>query len=719
MQGPLRAACAGVVLTFLLVAASPAGEADSKLLRPSSPCATVSFPTSVSTPLVPLAQAAEGQAGSSALLCSVIALACVLVFMVVVLSINIALRRRAERDLRGYRTHLERVVEDRTMEVRQSNRQLQQEVVERRRAEEILLRREAILEAMEFAAGQFLEGSAWEESIEPVLARLGESAKLSRVGIAENRRGKDGSLRLFHRYEWIAPDATSAGDDNAERLTYEAEGIAGWRERLVKGEMIAVNTASLPDSERELLAARQIKAVAVVPIFVAGDWWGFMQFDDCKVERDWPVLELEALRTAANILGQAILRERNEEERERMSDRVQRAQKLQSLGVLAGGIAHDFNNILTGILGNADLALTELPHTSTVTTSVQHIKEAAVRASRLTSQMLASSGKGRFVFESVDINATLRRTTNVLGPVIGDDVGLEYAFDEDIPPVQADGSLLKQMVMGLVANASEAIGDAGGTITVSTGVLDADAEYLAGTYPGEGVPEGRYVFLRVQDDGCGMDEETRGRVFEPFFTTKFAGRGLGLAAILGLVKGHAGAIRVASEPGEGTAFTILFPLEPERTEAPVDEVPVVSAEVTGQTILVVDDEESILNVTRLMLEKSGFDVLTTDDGHKGLELYRQHAGDIAVTLLDLTMPGMNGDEVMKGILRAQRGARVLLMSGYKEEDVRHRFDVEGMTGFIHKPFELSLLVDRLRSVMGLAARPDSAVPSSEAPAESA
>jgi signal transduction histidine kinase/CheY-like chemotaxis protein len=692
--------CAGAALAYLLAAGVSAMGADGPLGLSSHAHQGIA-PSAPGTALVlSLAQADGESTGSRVLLRSAVGLAVVLVLMVVVLSINIALRRRAERDLRGYRTHLERLVEDRTMEVRQSNRQLEQEIVERRRAEEILLRREAILEAMEFAAGQFLEGHAWEEDIDGVLVRLGESAKLSRVNIVENRRGKSGSLLLFRRYEWRSQGTESALAADSERVTYEDEGIESWRDRLVKGETIAGNRSAFPDTEQTLLADRQIKAVAVVPVFVSGEWWGFMEFDDCEAEREWPVLELEALRTAANILGQAILRERNEEERDRMAERVARAQKLQSLGVLTGGIAHDFNNILTGILGNADIALSELPHSSSVTTSVQHIKDAAIRASKLTGQMLACSGKGRFVFEQVDLNATLRNMTNMLGPVIRDGIGLTYELDEDIPPIQADATMLKQMAMGLVANASEAIGDREeGAITISTGVLEADAGYLAGTYPGVGLSEGNYVFMRVQDNGSGMDEDMLGRVFEPFFTTKFAGRGLGLAAILGIVKGHAGAIRLASEAGEGTAFTVLFPLAPDREEPVVDEIPVVPAEITGQTVLVIDDEESIRNVTRLMLEKSGFEVLTADDGPEGLALFRERPGDIAVTLLDLTMPGMNGDEVMKQILGIQNGACVLLTSGYKEEDVRHRFDVDGMTGFIHKPFELTSLVDQIRSVM--------------------
>ncbi len=701
MRRALRAACVGAVFVYVLLVGIGEVVADSSQ-PPAFPASHRLVPhVPDSALLLPVAQAAGGSAAGNILLRSVVILAIVLVFMVVVLSINIAMRRQAERDLRRHRMHLERLVEDRTMEVRETNQQLEQEIAERRRGEDVLLRREAILETMEFAAEQFLEGAAWEENIETVLARLGESAKLSRVTIVENRRGKNGSLLLFRRCEWTAPGAAPVAGDAPSRITYESRGIAGWRERLAQGETIAGNTTDLPDTERELLETEQVKAVAVVPVLVSGGWWGFMQFDDCEAEREWSGLELETLRTAANILGQAILRKRNEEERGRMAERVQRAQKIQSLGVMAGGIAHDFNNILTGVLGNADLALSELPGASTVRTNVRNIKEAAIRASKLTGQMLACSGKGRFAFEHVDLNATLRNMTNLLGPVIRDGIGLEYELDEDIPTIQADAAMLRQMVMGLVANASEAIGEdeEEGTITVSTGVLDADSEYLAGTYPGERLPEGRYVFLRVQDNGSGMDEDTLGRVFEPFFTTKFAGRGLGLAAILGIAKGHAGAIRVASEPGRGTAFTVLFPLTLEREEAPVDEVVAVPAEIKGQTVLVIDDEESIRSVTRLMLEKSGFKVLTADDGPGGLELFREHPGDIAVTVLDLTMPGMNGDEVLKEILGTRGDARVLLTSGYKEEDVRHRFDVGGMTGFVQKPFLLAALVDRICSVI--------------------
>ena len=257
-----------------------------------------------------------------------------------------------------------------------------------------------------------------------------------------------------------------------------------------------------------------------------------------------------------------------ENKRLQLERQMQETQKLESLGVLAGGIAHDFNNLLTVILGNASLALDELPPTSAAGDSLKAIEHTALRAAELCRQMLAYSGKGRFVIESIPLGALIRDMVSLLKASISKKAMLHLNLAESLPPLRGDPSQIRQIVMNLVINASEALGDHAGTITLATGLLDESPEPLAGVHFGEPLAQGPYVWLEVSDTGCGMDPETRRRIFEPFFTTKFTGRGLGLSAVLGIVRGHQGALKVQSEPGKGTTFKVLFPAAPQELPTP-------------------------------------------------------------------------------------------------------------------------------------------------------
>jgi PAS domain S-box-containing protein len=250
---------------------------------------------------------------------------------------------------------------------------------------------------------------------------------------------------------------------------------------------------------------------------------------------------------------------RAQAERARLEERVRQAQKMESLGLLAGGIAHDFNNLLMGILGNADLALAKLAPEAPARPFVQRIDTAAQRAADLTNQMLAYSGKGRFVVEPINLSRLVEEMGHLLATVTSKRATVSYRLARDLPPVEADATQIRQVVMNLITNASDALGDEPGVITVSTGALDADGAYLASSFLDEQLPGGEYVWVEVSDTGAGMDAATRARIFEPFFSTKQTGRGLGLAAVLGIVRGHRGGIRVYSEPGEGTTVKVLLP----------------------------------------------------------------------------------------------------------------------------------------------------------------
>jgi CheY-like chemotaxis protein/nitrogen-specific signal transduction histidine kinase len=375
------------------------------------------------------------------------------------------------------------------------------------------------------------------------------------------------------------------------------------------------------------------------------------------------------------------------------------AQKLKSLGILAGGIAHDFNNILAGIMGYADLAMVELSISEPARAHIEVVKKAVKRAADLTRQMLAYSGKGKFMVEPIDLTRCVKDLSRMLEVSISKKAVLKHNLIPDLPTIQADASQINQVVMNLIINASEALGEGGGVISISTDAVQCTAQDLAGIGFGQDLAEGPYVRLEVADTGCGMDHQTQAKIFDPFFTTKFTGRGLGLAAVHGIVRGHKGAVRVSSEPGKGTTFQVLFPASD--ATAPLssgEPVPAKPWRGTG-TVLVVDDEELIRDLASGMIRHFGFSILTASDGGEAIRLYRQHKDEIACVLLDLTMPQMGGDETCRALRRINPDVRVILSSGYNEEGAIERFSGLGLAGFIQKPYEFETMRARLREAV--------------------
>ncbi len=394
-------------------------------------------------------------------------------------------------------------------------------------------------------------------------------------------------------------------------------------------------------------------------------------------------------------------RKRTEEEQAKLKEQMQEVQKLESLGVLAGGIAHDFNNLLMTILGNADLALLSLSPASPARSNMEQIVRASQRAADLCGQMLAYSGRGRFVVGRYDLSEIVQEMAQILKVSVSKNAILRYNFTADLPAVEVDATQMRQVIMNLITNASEALGDQSGVISVSTGVMDCDRAYLGDSYLDDKLPEGKYVFLEIADTGAGMDEETRRRIFDPFFTTKFTGRGLGLAAVLGIVRGHKGAIKVYSEVGHGTTFKVLLPAkewvlgdrEPRATQ-------IVHPLRSGETILLVDDDPEVRDVGTQMLGRLGFKVLTAADGQEGLKVFQECGGEIACVILDLTMPGMGGEEVFRELRRLRPDVRVILSSGYNEQEVTQRFAGKGLAGFVQKPYRMASLKEILNRVLG-------------------
>jgi PAS domain S-box-containing protein len=386
-------------------------------------------------------------------------------------------------------------------------------------------------------------------------------------------------------------------------------------------------------------------------------------------------------------------------ERKRADDALREAQKLESLGVLAGGIAHDFNNLLVGILGNAGLALDELAPESPARELVREIELTGKRAAELAHQMLAYSGRGRFLVEPLDLNKLIQEMSHLLRVSVQKGAILRYNFSPGLPAIEADPTQIRQIVMNLVINASDAIGDSTGIVTISTGLMHASADYLYESHVATNLKEADYVFLEVSDTGAGMAADVKAKIFDPFFTTRFTGRGLGLAVVLGVIRGHGGSIKVYSEPGHGSTFKVLLP-----ALAGASPAAIASAEEEGRwrasgLVLMVDDDETVRAVTRRALQAAGLTVLSAHDGRQGVEVFRQHQDDIALVLMDLTMPQMGGAEAFREIRAIKPGAKVILMSGYNEQETTEGFLGRGLAGFLQKPYELARLREVVREAL--------------------
>ncbi len=416
------------------------------------------------------------------------------------------------------------------------------------------------------------------------------------------------------------------------------------------------------------------------------------------------LLTARLFERGVGVLRGALVAEREADaERLDLERRVLHAQKLESLGVLAGGIAHDFNNLLVGMLGYASLAQDELPSGSPARDHLARIEASARRAADLTRQLLAYSGKGRFVVEPLDLSAVVEEMTHLVEVTLCRKAALKLDLEGDLPPVQADAAQVRQVVLNLVTNASDAIGEDCGIITVSTGWMRADERYLDGPWLPEAVAPGEYVYLEVSDTGRGMDAEAKERMFEPFFSTKGTGRGLGLSAVLGIVSGHRGAMRVYSEPGRGTTIKVLLPAAggPEAPSgAAGTRVRGIAPPPHGGVILIADDEQTVRELAGAVLAREGYEVLTAADGAAALEVFERRGGKVDLVLLDMTMPQLNGAETYSRLRRLRSEVPVILSSGYNEQDATSRFAGKGLAGFLRKPWTAEGLRDAVRGVLG-------------------
>ena len=503
-------------------------------------------------------------------------------------------------------------------------------------------------------------------------------------------------LRITHW--WVDP---ASGHQRPRFLDVDVSGISGLIAKMLAAPMVVRSREDLPPNggERAWMAQQQVQSFAAVPTRQLDGTRTLLALtgaDDGVVE--WPGDTVRCMRLAAALLGSVLARARADADRKALDRRMQDAQKLESLGVLAGGIAHDFNNLLTAILGNASLLRAELRDAEGVVDAVDQIEAASRRAAELCRQMLAYAGRGRFALQLIDLNELLRDMHAPLEVSVPKRGQLAFALAPSLPAVLADESQIRQLVMNLVFNAAEALDDSGGTITLSTSVADRTADDLAHTVFSPQLSAGRYVSLSVTDTGHGMTADTVARIFDPFFSTRFIGRGLGLAAVVGIARAHKAALRVQSEVGHGSTFELLLPAHdgvaaPPEAVSPATHVALASWRTTG-TALVIDDERGVRDLVRAVLERAGMTVVAAESGESGIEKFAALADDVRIVLVDLTMPGLDGRETLAALRTTRPDLPAVLMSGYSPADLINSTSHV----FLQKPFTpatLRSVVNRL------------------------
>ncbi len=424
------------------------------------------------------------------------------------------------------------------------------------------------------------------------------------------------------------------------------------------------------------------------------------------VEERGRVIEWADNFTPSRILGtfkNITIRKESQLEKERLESQLQHVQRLESLGLMAGGVAHDFNNMLATIMGNAELAVLELSNDSPAHSCLQEIQKAAMRSSDLNKQLLNYSGKGQFVIEPCNLNDLIKEISALVKASLSKKSEIKFNLDENLLLIECDLSQVRQIVMNLIINASDSLEDEAGQITISTGIKDYDFQFFSMLATDQEKLIGKkYAFLKVEDTGKGMDEDTIERIFDPFFSTKGAGRGLGLASVLGIVRGHGGGIRVESRLGVGTAFYVLFPCLPDEKQIPLipkKDIDLPLEAPCSGTILVADDEKSVRILTERMLKKAGYEVISAPDGKEAIKLFTANSEKISLVLLDMNMPVLGGLEALEQLKKIDPKMPVVLMSGYAE--VPAKWSGVSPDDFLGKPFQRIDLLNSIGKLIAL------------------
>lgn len=567
-------------------------------------------------------------------------------FVLLWLSVLMVLADRHDQvheELDALRQQLERMVEDRTNELSTANERLQAEIAERQLAEEAM-------RMLERAVEQSIDG----------------------IAVAD----LDGGMQFINE-AW----ANMHGYEVFELLGYDLEIFHTPRQMTEQVQPLMETVREQGAHEAEVEHRR--RGGGTFPTWQTAT---FLQDAD-----GGPVGYVFIARDLTE-------RRKQEEERRRLETKVQQAEKLESLASLAGGIAHDYNNILTGVLGNVGLALHEVTQDTDLRQRLRQIEASAERAAELTDQLLAYSGEEQAAGRELAVNELIEARRGALQSLLGE-ARLELHLKRDLPPIQGDPDQIYQAITNLLANATDSLDTAeSGLVMLRTSVVNAKRSTFEGAVLDADTREGRYVLVEVSDTGRGMDETTRDRMFEPFFSTKESGRGMGLAAVLGIVRAHRGAIKVFSRAGRGTTVEMLFPAIEELAPRVVDSAAYPSWEAFG-IALVVDDEQLVRDVAAKVLQRQGFQVLTAANGREALDVLESRQGEIRLVLLDLTMPEMDGETVVREMRRFESDAKVLLMSGYREQSATQGLDGGQIAGFLHKPFRPNELVRKVQEIL--------------------
>lgn len=385
-------------------------------------------------------------------------------------------------------------------------------------------------------------------------------------------------------------------------------------------------------------------------------------------------------------------------ERKRLEERLLQGHKLESVGLLAGSIAHDFNNLLATIMGNASLSLDALSPGHPAYKTLEEVLRAARMGSDLTRQLLAFAGMTPLRMAPLNISDAVMEITSLVHATISKKIDLQLDIAPNVPAILADPGQIQQVLMNLIINGADAIGESTGTVLVTTGERDLDEEQVRQHYPDAGLEAGHYVYVEVNDSGCGMTEETRAHIFDPFFTTKRTGRGLGLAAALGIVRGHRGAMKVYSSPGKGSTFRLVFPAVGARAEPP--HPPEQRGAPWGSgTVLVVDDEDGVRRMVKATLQRYGYEVLLAANGFEAVEIVRAMPDRIDLVLLDMMMPVMSGPEALSRVREIRPGLPILASSGYTERIAVERLENVAVAGFIQKPYTATQLAEHVKRAL--------------------
>ena len=484
-------------------------------------------------------------------------------------------------------------------------------------------------------------------------------------------------------------------------------------EKINRQEVVSIPKVSrLPreaEAEKEAFRSQGIQSLLCVPMVYGGKLIGFMGFDSLAGEKDWSE-EIIALGTiTGEIFAHALERLWVEEEKMKLEEQLRQSQKMEAIGRLAGGVAHDFNNMLTGIIGYADLLLLSLNRDHPLIGKVEEIKKAGKRAASLTQQLLAFSRKQMLQPKVLDLNLVVTDLKKMLQRLIGEDIELKTLLEPSLSRVKVDPNQMGQVLMNLVVNARDAM-ERGGKITIKTADVFLDQAF--GRRKGVSLQPGPYVLLEVRDTGTGMDLETRSHLFEPFFTTKELGKGtgLGLSTVYGIIKQSGGYIWVDSAPAEGTIFQIFLPQAEGETARKESQAPAPQLLQGSETILVVEDNDLVRDMTSEALRQYGYTVIEAPGGEKALSIIREYPEKIDLLLTDVVMPGLNGRELADQILALKPGIRVLFMSGYADNAIVQYGVLNPGFDFIEKPFSPELLADKLRRVLSTDLPPNNTPP---------